>query len=356
MFEFQYFALTAAHKENLIKRGFTEATIVRNQYRSLGQSYEWLQNYPKYKQLYSEQLPTIRENKTLRKKWNKEVIAGFAVADYLLQKGCTLAGVPGFFTIGGHWCFNIVPGMLIPTRNISGQIVSLQVRRDKPKDWETTHKGKTFLRYLTLSSKGLPEGVTEDISRAHYPLGNPVLGPDAEVCITEGPLKADAAIELLGEGANLFFVALHGTLNTKELPGFFKLAKSKGIQYVENAFDMDKTTNVHVANAGKRVWKQANEAGLAVRIKCWDEVYAAEKYLELALLCAEHDIFVPTTLNIFTDIAGMARALEAQDIMHSRTILPDGTEVKHYWDDRTKGIDDFLLSQKSEQTSREPLK
>lgn len=90
------------------------------------------------------------------------------------------------------------------------------------------NKDRKFLRYMTVSSKGLPDGVTEGISRAHFPLANPPLSKDVHVCVTEGPLKADAASELLGPDAKVFFIALHGTMNTKELPDFFKLCKKKG--------------------------------------------------------------------------------------------------------------------------------
>ena len=168
------------------------------------------------------------------------------------------------------------------------------------------------------------------------------------MCVTEGPLKADAASELLGTDAKVFFIALHGTMNTKELPDFFKLCKKKGVERIENAFDMDKTTNCHVAEAGKGVWKKAKAAGLSVAVRCWDEDYAKKKYRELGILCANHDIFVPTSLNVFVDVAAMARALEAAGVEHSVETLPDGTEVKHYWDDATKGIDDYLLTQKQQ--------
>lgn len=262
-----------------------------------------------------------------------------------------LTGVPGFYKIGDSWSFNITPGMLVPTRNMNGQVVALQVRRDKPEDWETKNKDRKFLRYMTVSSKGLPDGVTEGISRAHFPLANPHLSKDVHVCVTEGPLKADAASELLGTDAKVFFIALHGTMNTKELPDFFKLCKKKGVERIENAFDMDKTTNCHVAEAGKGVWKKAKAAGLSVAVRCWDEDFAKKKYRELGILCANHDIFVPTSLNVFVDVAAMARALEAAGVEHSVETLPDGTEVKHYWDDATKGIDDYLLTQKQQKTN-----
>lgn len=234
---FEPFALTEQHRENLKRRGFSDETIDRNEYRSLGQSYDWLSEYPDSRSLYRRLRPTIKENKKLRHKREEEIVAGLALAQHLLKLGCTLTGIPGFYKIGDYWSFNITPGMLVPTRNMNGQVVALQVRRDKPEDWETKNKDRKFLRYMTVSSKGLPDGVTEGISRAHFPLANPPLSKDVHVCVTEGPLKADAASELLGTDAKVFFIALHGTMNTKELPDFFKLCKKKGVERIENAFD-----------------------------------------------------------------------------------------------------------------------
>ena len=93
---------------------------------------------------------------------------------------------------------------------------------------------------MTISAKGLPDGVTTDIRRAHFPLGNDTLDdPETAVCITEGPLKADAAVELKGN-RKMFFIALHGTSNTKTLPAIFAWLKGKGVETVFNVFDMDR--------------------------------------------------------------------------------------------------------------------
>jgi DNA primase len=346
LLEFPPFQLSERHRQNLISRGLSDSTIQRNQYRTIPQDYQWLDKYQSAKQICADLGSIIQKNKLLKKRSSNELAAGFALCAYLQGAGCTLEGVPGFFKVGDFWCFNIIPGMLVPTRSMDGNVVALQVRRDKPKNWKD---GKDeFLRYLTVSSKGYPRGVTEGISRAHFPLGNPKLTPGIQVCVTEGPLKSDAAVELINateQNGSTFFIALHGTMNTKELPGFFKYCKKQGIQRIWNAFDMDKTTNVHVANAGKGVWKKAKAAGLGVVNKCWDEDYAKVKRLELSLLCAEHDIFIPTSLNVFVDIANMARALETAGVRHSHKLLPDGTEVKDYWAPDTKGIDDFLLKE-----------
>lgn len=85
---------------------------------------------------------------------------GLYVANCLEREGHSLQGIPGFFKFGSHWCLTYSPGILIPTRNIQGQIVIWQVRR------------KYEPKYLTLSCGSLPGAVTDTVSRCHFPLGN----------------------------------------------------------------------------------------------------------------------------------------------------------------------------------------
>ena len=107
---------------------------------------------------------------------------------------------------------------------------------------------------------------------------------------------------------------------------------------------MDKVTNVNVAKAGKRVRAIAAGYGIKLAEKCWDAEYAQQKLSELNAICCEHSIFVPTTFNVFTDLANVSQELAKRNIRHSRVKNADGLEEKHYWSDKTKGIDDYLLS------------
>lgn len=348
LLDIKFFQLSDLHRENLHRRGFSDETIERNGYRSISADFPWVNRYRKAKEQYQKLIPSIRKDNILKRRTPERLIAGLIAASILAKCGCELRGVPGFFRIDGVWCFNLEPGMLIPTRNAVGQIVALQVRRDKPSDWndycKRTGQNKEFLRYMTISAKGLPDGVTTDISQAHFPLGNDSLDdPETAVCITEGPLKADAAVELKGN-RKMFFIALHGTSNTKTLPAIFAWLKGKGVETVFNVFDMDKVTNVNVAKAGKRVRAIAAGCGIKLAEKCWDAEYAQQKLSELNAICCEHGIFVPTTFNVFTDLANVSQELAKRNIRHSRVKNADGLEEKHYWSDKTKGIDDYLLS------------
>ena len=333
--KFPYFALSQDHIQNLVKRGLTDEGIQRNGYQTVPEKCEWVSEWPdavaRFRQLGLEEM--CRRHERLRRMDDSLLIAGMIVAEELRSQGIEMKGVPGFFRIHGIWMFRLEPGMLIPTRNPYGQIVGLQARKDHGN-----------LRYMTASSKDLPEGVTEGISRTHFPLRNQKLDPSTKVYVTEGPLKADVALSLMN--GNGYFVAVQGVNNQSELRSIFQGIRARGVKVIWNALDMDKVTNPNVAAAGLKIRKLAKECDLTMRLQCWDEVYGEEKFMELYLLCIQNRIPVRPMRNVFLEIDRMARALKARGIEHSIIHLPDGTMQKKYWDEKTKGIDDFLLSQR----------
>ena len=343
---FPGFALTEDHRNNLLQRGLDDESINKNEYRSAG-DFSWVdkEHYPMEVEAYQRfQLDSVFDRyDSLRHLPIKQRVAGLIVASELLSRNISLEGVPGFFylptNIGGKvkkiWFFRIETGLLIPTRNYQKQIVCLQARKDRGK-----------LRYMTISSKGLPGGVEEGISRTHFPLANSPIGTGVAVYLTEGPLKADVAIHLMNRPA--CFVALHGVSNRNELPEIFQLLRENGVSILYNAFDMDKTTNPHVAAAGKVIRQMALTAGLKNEMMLWDEQYASRKYLELLSLCQYHGLSVRTEFeNVFVGVAELADNLSRQGIRHSILLSRNGAEKKEYWSDATKGIDDYLLSSKT---------
>ena len=108
-----------------------------------------------------------------------------ALPKKLLNAGCTLDGVPGFFKENNVWKINAFPqGFLIPFVNTHGYITGFQIRNDKPSE----NAGK----YMSLSSTGKDYGTKSHIE-AHLVGFN---GQKA-VYLTEGALKADLAYFIL---------------------------------------------------------------------------------------------------------------------------------------------------------------
>ena len=334
---FSHFSLSEKQKENLRKRGLDDERIQINGYRSVDPDCTWIEEYPRESKQYKTLGLDAEAIKfaPLKRQTQQQRIGGYIVARELAKRGVSMNGVPGFFRLKGKWLFRLEPGMLIPTRNQSGQIVGVQARKDEGS-----------LRYMTVSSKGLPDGVTEGISRVHFPLSNRKLNQKSQIHITEGPLKADV-IAYLMDDPDAYFVAVQGVQNTKDLPVLFEEAVAAGISVAYNAFDMDKITNPHVAKASRDLRKMAKNNGLQLRLKLWDIGFAQAKWLELSGLCRYAKIDAPIRPgNIFSEVGEMALKLHEKGIAHSSYPDLNGKFTRHYWSDITKGLDDFLLWQK----------
>lgn len=330
------FALTEQHKSALIKRGLSEEAIVNNGYRSFTMAAARTLITDKVKEVYTkEKLGAVKANPMfsyiLGRYSDERLMAGIAIANTMLRAKCRMDGVPGFFKLRNRWCFLFNPGMVVPTRNVYGQIVALQLRKDSGN-----------LRYLTVSASGLPRGVTRNISRAHFPVWNAPIGPDTKVFFTEGPLKADIALDMIQKdyGRNdVAFIAIHGVNNTADLPGIFAELKAHGVTTVFNALDMDKVTNINVARGSQNIRHLLDEAGLATKTLFWDDGAAADKMVELQHLCEVNGISVPGGKNIYTRLARTTSALDARGVPISR-------QTKE-WAKSSKGIDDMLLTLRS---------
>lgn len=217
--------LTDKHLEDLIKRGLSLEQIEKNGYRST----------PAY---------------------------GFEqIAKILSEKGCVIAGVPGFYEkTPDVWSINFkssCSGILIPYRTISGLIQAFQIRLDNP---FTDEKGRKT-KYIWLSSVDEEKG-TSSKSPAHF-VGNPC--DEQAVFVTEGALKADIASALSGRT----FIAVAGTGCITSLKEPFEILKRNGITKVYEALDMDKTVNVNVSKAAKKLTGMINEFGFKTKTTKW---------------------------------------------------------------------------------------
>ena len=114
---FSMLVLADTHRQNLLGRGFTERQIEENGYKST---------------------PVFGYKKLTRK---------------LLEAGCTVKGVPGFYQDrDGEWTIhfsNKSSGFLVPVRNMDHMIVGAQIRLDHPYDGR---------KYIWLSSTNLHTG------------------------------------------------------------------------------------------------------------------------------------------------------------------------------------------------------
>lgn len=83
--------------------------------------------------------------------------------------------------------------------------------------------------------------------------------------VTEGALKADIASALSGRT----FIAVAGTGCITSLKEPFEILKRNGITKVYEALDMDKTVNVNVSKAAKKLTGMINEFGFKTKTTKW---------------------------------------------------------------------------------------
>ena len=310
------------HYKQLIERGLTDDYIMCNEYRSIPDRLY----LPKGKketmtEFRSGQIYMLcRENSRFKRMGQKNIISGIYIGMYLTEQGINLDGVPGFFKLLGLWCFNYIPGLLIPVRNIHGEIVGLQIR--------TEFKTK----YITVSSKGIERG-TSAMCRVHFPLNNPKLEPDTIIRLTEGPLKADVASALSNE-RNIAYIALLGVNSTNDLVSALEQISNAGCRIVQNALDMDKLTNPNVAKAELKINGIVRNAGLSHPRLYWD-IQTARSLCEAQEDClADHGI----------DIDQCSESSIFLRVLHNTLKLSENKiAFPHEWPNpNMKGIDDYL--------------
>lgn len=227
-------SLTQAHREALMRRGLDAAAIARGGYRSLAGS--------------------------------GRTALGRSVAAIT-----SLEGVPGFHVAGTSWVVGGASGLLVPLRNLAGQIVALKVRRDD---------ANAEPRYLYLSSTR--HGGPSAVHALHVPVG---IEPRscALLRITEGELKADVATHLSG-------------VPTLSVPGVgswrlaIEAAKALEPQLIQIAFDTDWREKPAVARAARSLLDGLRSAGFAAEVLDWnprfkgiDDLYAARMSAGLQL-------------------------------------------------------------------------
>jgi ribosomal protein S14 len=212
--------LSDAHRAALIGRGLTAEAIARHGYGSLPG--DWAG----------------------RRTVARAVIAACGDVAY--------GQVPGLFRDGQGAMIAGVTGVLIPSRDLAGDIQGLRLRPDDPGDG-----GK----YRWLSSPTMSGGAG---SGAPTHVAMPATPPATitRVMATEGELKANIAAERLG----IPVVAMAGATITRDV---LPMVLALGATEVVLAFDADRLTNEHVGRADRRLGDELAAAGLTVYRATW---------------------------------------------------------------------------------------
>lgn len=217
-------SLGSLHKESLLKRGMNCKQVEWAGYRTT---------------------PAVRSQK---------------IVTALLECGCSLEGVPGFYIdkTTGRWELDIRgSGIMLPDRNIHGEIEAIQIRLDK-----TVHS-----KFNNLTSAGKYFGATSACC-PHY-VGY-CSGMDT-VYVTEGVMKSDIAYCLSRQlGKARAFVGLTGVANTNQYMRALTELSDEGVRRIILAFDSDAEYNPHVAHALRNAEQLGIEHGFDVYPLCWD--------------------------------------------------------------------------------------
>ena len=182
-------------------------------------------------------------------------VLGFtSLAKRLREKGLYLAGVPGFYKNQSQWTLKIPGrGILIPVRDVQGQIQGLQVRLDN------VEKRK----FRWLSSNGLEEGCG---AKTWVHLAGE---PRPLLLLTEGPMKADVIHFLTGQTV----LAVAGVNSLSQLRPVLEELRAAGMEKVMTAFDMDYLTNPHVRAGQENLAHLLDRCGISYGTYLWDPRY-----------------------------------------------------------------------------------
>lgn len=161
-------------------------------------------------------------------------LVGFhALSKGLIEDGCSLFGVPGFYRDADErWTMAMYRrGIMIPCRDRFGRIQSIHIRLDK--------KMKKGGKFLTFSSTDKFDGAGAE-NWCH------LAGPVREsILLIEGYMKADIVHYFTGQTV----LAIPGVTSTVHLENVLKELVGLGVRHVMTCFDMDYLRNWHVESA-----------------------------------------------------------------------------------------------------------
>ena len=179
----------------------------------------------------------------------------------LLERGCTLDGVPGFYCQkdSGQWVLDIRgSGIMLPDRNLLGQIEAIQVRLDKVYN-QKFYNLTSVDQYYGTQSKCCP----------HY-VG--VHEGDEVVCLTEGVMKSDLAYSFAqGSPYECGFVGLTGIPSYSQYERALEELDSIGVKRINVMVDSDYQVKEEVRKARDRYIEMGAAAGFEMVPITWTQ-------------------------------------------------------------------------------------
>jgi len=210
--------LAKVHKEQLLSKGFSQEQIIEFKYKSV---------------------PAFGQQGLCAK---------------LLQSGCTLEGVPGFYKDNGEWNVKLkAPGILIPVRGIDGKITGMQIRLNKPINNR---------KYIWFSSAGL-DGGTSSGAPIHF-TGDPAA---KRVYITDGFIKGAVAHSL----TNHTFICLPGVKSLTGLDDLLCCLKANGTVEAIEALNINKLTDKQAGESAAKLRERLSTHGFKVTSAVWGD-------------------------------------------------------------------------------------
>lgn len=215
-------SLSKRHREDLLRRGLSIDSIRKTGYKSV-----------------------------------PEGIKPWSICKRLLGLGHDLTGIPGFYLregrYGEYWTFPCEPGYFIPVVDHEGRIQVLQRRMD----------GGRNGKYKLFSCSGI-NGCTSG-TPAHVAVPEEI--KDGRIWITEGPLKANVASELLGA---VFIGAISANTWRPALEMLAKLMEKEKKEVVI-AYDMDCFKNEFVKDSLKKLTAELEKKEVETFWACWEK-------------------------------------------------------------------------------------
>jgi hypothetical protein len=210
--------LAAPHKERLLARGLTEDSIALFGYKSV---------------------PAFGQQ---------------GLCEKLLQSGCALEGVPGFYKDNGQWNAKLkAPGIIIPVCGIDGKIAGMQIRLDKPINGR---------EYIWFSSAGL-EGGASSGAPVHF-IGDPAA---KVIFVTDGSLKGAVAHALTRHT----FVCLPGIKSLGGLDNLLQCLRANGAAEALEAFDIKKLTDDKLNESAAKLREKLSSYGFKTTSAVWND-------------------------------------------------------------------------------------